>query len=96
MSIHEYYTKIKMTLDSLRTAKNNMSDDFVLCLLAGLGSEYDLIVATINAKSESKTPSDVYGILLSQENIIEYQNSISSIDYQANIAYHRGNQRRNW
>lgn len=60
MSIHEYYTKIKMTLDSLRTAENNMSvDDFVLCLLAGLGSEYDLIVATINAKPESKTPSDV-------------------------------------
>lgn len=82
-----------MTLDSLRTVENNMSDDdFVLCLLAGLGSEYDSIVATINAKPESKTPSDVYGMLLSQENKIEYQNSISSIDYQANIAYHRGNQ----
>ena len=97
MSVHEYYTKMKMNLDSLRAAGNHMSnDDFVLCLLAGFGPEYDLIVATINAKSESITPSEVYGMLLSQENRIEYQNSVSSIDYQANIAYYRGNQRRNW
>ena len=70
--------------------------DFVLCLLVGLGPEYDLIVAIINAKSESITPSEVYGLLLSQENRIEHHNSISSINYQANIAYYRGNQRRNW
>ena len=35
--IHEYYTKMKTTLDALRAARNNMTDeDFVLCLLAGL------------------------------------------------------------
>ena len=35
-------------------------------------------------------------MLLSQENWIEHQNSVSGSDYQANIAYYRGNQRRNW
>lgn len=59
--IHEYYNKMKMNLDALRAAGNHMSnDDFVLCLLAGLGPEYDSIVATINAKSGSITPSEVY------------------------------------
>ncbi|KAH9726481.1 retrovirus-related pol polyprotein from transposon RE2 [Citrus sinensis] len=65
--------EMKLNLDSLRAAGNHMSnDDFVLCLLAGLGPKYDSIVATINAKSESITPSE------------------------ANIAYYRRNQRRNW
>lgn len=52
MNIHEYYTKMKVLLDSLRATRINMSDDdFLCCLLAGLGSEYDLIVTTINAKA---------------------------------------------
>lgn len=96
-SIHEYYTKMKTTLDALRAAGNNMTDeDFVLCLLAGLGSEYDSIVTTINAQPEGTSPSDVYGMLLSHEHRIEYQHSVSHMDYQANLAYHRGIQRRNW
>ncbi|KAL9451128.1 hypothetical protein AB3S75_012805 [Citrus x aurantiifolia] len=50
MTVHEYYTRMKNTLDALRAAGNNMSDeDFILCLLAGLGHEYDSIVTTINA-----------------------------------------------
>ena len=35
-------------------------------------------------------------MLLSQENRIEHHNSVSGVDYQANIAYYKGNQRRNW
>ena len=97
MSIHEYYIKMMLNLDPLRAAGNHMSnDDFVLCLLAGLGPKYDSIVATINAKSESITPSEVYGMLLSQENMFEHQNSVNRIGFQANIAYYRRNQRRNW
>ena len=57
LNAREYYTKMKMNLNALRAAGNHMSnDDFVLCLLASLGPEYDSIVATINAKSESTTP----------------------------------------
>ena len=96
MAIHEYYTKMKTTLYALRAAESNMSDeDFVLCLLARLGSEYDLIVTTINAQPEGTTLSDMYRMLLSHENRIEYQHSVSHLNYQANLAYHRGNQRRN-
>lgn len=73
MNIHEYYTKMKVLLDSFRATRINMSDDnFLCCLLARLGFEYDLIVATINAKAESITLSDVYSMLLSQENNIEH------------------------
>ena len=97
MTIHEYYTKIKTTLDALRAAESNISDeDFVLCLFAGLGYEYDSIVTTINAHPECTTLYDVYRMMLSHENIIEYQYSVSHMDYQANLASHRGNQRRNW
>ena len=97
MIIHEYYTKMKTTLDALRAAVSNMSNkDFVLCLLAGLGSDYNSIVTTINTQPEGTTLSDVYGMLLSHENRIEHQHSVSHMDYQANLAYHRGNQRRNW
>ena len=93
--IHEYYTKMKTTLDALRAAGNNMSDeDFVLCLLAGLGSRYDSIVTTINAQPEGTSLSNVYEMLLSHENRIEYHHSVSHMDYQANLAYHRGNQMR--
>ena len=96
-TIHGYYTKMKTTLDALRAAENNMNDeDFVLCLIAGLGSEYDSIVSTINAQPKGTSLSDMYGMLLSHENRIEYQHSVSLMDYQANLAYHRGNQSRNW
>ncbi|KAL9426830.1 hypothetical protein AB3S75_033583 [Citrus x aurantiifolia] len=92
MTVHEYYTRMKTTLDALRAAGNNMSDeDFILCLLAGLGSEYDLIVTTINARPESTMPSDVYGMLLSHKNRIEHQHSVRHMDYQANLTYQRGN-----
>ena len=84
-------------MDALRAAGNNTSDDdFVLCLLASLGSEYDSIITTINVRSENTTLSDAYGMLLSHENTIEYQHSISRMDYQANFAYRKENQRRYW
>ena len=68
MAIHEYYTKMKTTLYALRAAESNMSDeDFVLCLLARLGSEYDLIVTTINAQPEGTTLSNVYRMLLTMK-----------------------------
>ena len=73
MRMHEYYKRMKTTLDALRAAGNNMSnEDFILCLLAGLGHEYDSIVTIINARPESTMPSEVYGMLLSYENKIEH------------------------
>ena len=52
----------------MRAAGSNMSDeDFVLCLLAGLGSEYDSIVITINTQPEGTTLSNVYRMLLTMK-----------------------------
>lgn len=60
---------MKTTLDALRDVGNNMNDDdFVLCLPAGLGSEYDSIVTTINARPESTPLFNMYGMLLNHEN----------------------------
>lgn len=87
---------MKTTLDALRDVGNNMNnDDFVSCLLASLGSEYDSIVTTINARLESIPLSNMYGMLLNHENWSEYQHSTSHMDYQANLTYHRGNQKMN-
>ena len=53
MTVHEYYIRMKTILDALRAAGNMSDEDFILCLLAGLGSEYESIVTIINARPES-------------------------------------------
>ena len=80
--------------NQLRAVGNNMSDDdFVMCVLAGLGPEYDSIVTNINSMPESPSLSEVHGMLLSQENRIEQ--NLSSGVVEANYTQMR-NGRRNW
>ncbi|KAH9658932.1 protein kinase domain-containing protein [Citrus sinensis] len=94
LTIHEYYSRMKSILNALRAVGSNMSDDdFIMCVFAGLGSEYDSIVASINSMQESPSHSEVYGMLLSQENRIEH--NLSSGTIEANYAQMR-NGRRNW
>ncbi|KAH9648851.1 hypothetical protein KPL70_025766 [Citrus sinensis] len=93
-TIHEYYSKMKTLLNSLRAAGNNMSDDdFIMCVLAGLGPEYDSVVTNINSMQESPSLSEVYGMLLSQENKTEQ--NLSSWIIEANYAQMR-NGIRSW
>ena len=81
-------------LNQLRAAGNNMTDDdFVMCVLAGLGPEYDSIVTNINSMPKSPSVSEVYGMLLSQENRTEQ--NLSSGAIEANYIQMR-NGRRNW
>ena len=68
-------------------------DDFVMCVLAGLGPEYDSVVTNINSIPESPSLSEVYGMLLSQENRTEQ--NLSSGAIEANYTQMR-NGRRNW
>ena len=85
---------MKSILNALRAAGSNMSDDdFIMCVFAGLGSEYDPVIASINSMQESLSHSEVYGMLLSQENRTEH--NLSSGTIEANYAQAR-NERRNW
>ena len=80
LTIHEYYSRMKSILNALRAAGSNMSDDyFIMCVFAGLGSEYDSVVASINSMQESPSHSKVYGMLLSQENRTEHNLSSGTI-----------------
>ena len=80
-TIHEYYSKMKTLLNSLRAAGNSMNDDdFIICVLAGLGPEYDLVVININSIQESPSILEVYGMLLSQENRTEQNLSSGNIE----------------
>ncbi|KAH9783576.1 reverse transcriptase Ty1/copia-type domain-containing protein [Citrus sinensis] len=59
LTIHDYYSKMKSMLNQLRAVGNNMTDDdFVMCVLAGLGPEYDSIVTNINSMPESPSISE--------------------------------------
>lgn len=94
LTIHEYYSRMKSILNALRAAGSNMSDDdFIMCEFAGLGSEYNSVVASINSMQESPSHSEVYGMLLSQENRTEH--NLNSGTIEANYAQMR-NGRRNW
>ncbi|KAL9421989.1 hypothetical protein AB3S75_034291 [Citrus x aurantiifolia] len=94
LTIHDYYSKMKSMLNQLRAVGNNMTDDdFVMCVLAGLGPEYDSIVTSINSMPESPSISEVYGMLLSQENRTEH--NLSSGAIEANYTQMR-NGRRSW
>ena len=92
--IHEYYSKMKTLLNSLTAAGNSMNDDdFIMCVLAGLGPEYDSVVTNINSMQESPSISEVYGVLLSQENRTEQ--NLSSGNIEANYAQ-MWNGKRSW
>ncbi|KAL9451396.1 hypothetical protein AB3S75_013041 [Citrus x aurantiifolia] len=85
---------MKTLLNSLRAAGNSMNDDdFIMCVLAGLGPEYDSVVTNINSMQENPSISEVYGMLLSQENRTEQ--NLSSGNIEANYAQMR-NGRRSW
>ena len=84
---------MKSMLNQLRAVGNNISDDdFVMCVLAGLGPEYDSIVTNINSMPESPSLLKVYGMLLSQENRTEQNLSLGAVE--ANYTQMR-NGRRN-
>ena len=58
-----------------------MSDEnFIMCVLAGVGSEYDSVVTNINSMPESPSLSKVYGMLLSQETRTKQNLSTGSLE----------------
>ncbi|KAL9415973.1 hypothetical protein AB3S75_039212 [Citrus x aurantiifolia] len=85
---------MKIILNTLRAAGNNMSDeDFIMYVLAGVGSECDYVGTNINSMPETPSLSEVYNMLLSQETRTEQNLSPGSLE--ANFTQMR-NGRRNW
>lgn len=64
-----------------------------MCVLARLGNEYDSVDTNINSMKESSSLSEVYSILLSQENRTEQNLGLWVV--KVNYAQIR-NRRRNW
>lgn len=59
---------MKSVLNALRITGNNISDvDVIMCVLASVGSEYNLIVTNITSMQETLSLLEVYSMLLSQE-----------------------------
>lgn len=97
IDVHEYYTRMRTILSGLRAAGDRMSDeDFVLSLLAGLGPDYDSVVTTITSRDRTTSIPEVYSMLLSQENRLEYNSGVANLERSANYAQMRGGSRRNW
>lgn len=66
LTIHEYYSRMKSMLNALRAAGNNMiDDDFIMCVLVGVGPEYDSVVTNITSMQNSPSLAEVYSMLLS-------------------------------
>lgn len=75
-------------LNALRVVGNSISDDnFIMCVLAGVGPKYDSVVTNITSMQFSPSLAEVYGILLSQENKTEQ--NLSSSNIEANFAQMR-------
>ena len=67
-------------LNALRAAGNNMTDDdFIMCVLASVGPEYDSVVTNITSMQNNPSLAEVYSMLVSQENRTEQNISSSSV-----------------
>lgn len=84
LTIHDYYSRMKSMLNQFTSGNNMNDDDFVICVLTGLGLEYDSVVTNINSIPESLSLSEMYDMLLNQENIIKQ--NLSSGAIEANYA----------
>ena len=90
LTMGEYFAKIKRVADNLAAAGQPISnDDKIMYLLAGLGSNYDPVVASVTSKPDSFSLQEIQAILLNQEARLEQLHSEKSIEFQqttANIA----------
>lgn len=77
MSIVDYFQKAKVLTDNLESIRKLLPDEEIICyVLAGLGSDYDLLVALVTTHAEAMTASDLYAHLLSFELRVEHNNSL--------------------
>ena len=76
----DYIMKVKWAADSLAAIGEPVSEqDQVMNLLGGLGSDYNLVVTTINIRDDKISIEAVHSMLLAFEHHLEQQISIEQI-----------------
>uniref|UniRef100_A0ACD5TNX4 Uncharacterized protein n=1 Tax=Avena sativa TaxID=4498 RepID=A0ACD5TNX4_AVESA len=87
LSASEYYYKMKGFADAMASAGKPLSDDEILgYMLAGLGPEFEPLVASVTTRDEPLRLSSFYAFFLSAELRLEQQTSAGEIHSSANAA----------
>ncbi|KAF5466062.1 hypothetical protein F2P56_016020 [Juglans regia] len=72
-SISDYYSKVKMLVDTLAATGSSISDkEFVTYLLNGLGSNYKSFITSITTRIEPISSYELYHLLLIHESIMAH------------------------
>lgn len=75
------FRKVKGLSDTLTSIGHPLKqEELVSFMLAGLGSEYDVLVTRVTTKTNSISLSDLYANLLSFEMRLEHHNSVFQIE----------------
>ena len=94
MSIDEYLTKMKMFADNLGIDGYLITDDdLMLHVLAGLRSEYDLVVVNLTSRIVPATWQEAQALLLNQESHIDQMNATTTLDLSNASANYVSNQK---
>ncbi|KAL5780783.1 hypothetical protein ACOSQ2_011520 [Xanthoceras sorbifolium] len=86
-SISEFILKVKGFGNSLRSAGQTVTDqDLLLCVLNGLGHEYDPVVVMLSQQQLTMSLHEAQYMLMIHEQRIEHLNSFAQIDVPAPAA----------
>ncbi|KAL5545398.1 hypothetical protein UlMin_005085 [Ulmus minor] len=93
MSMIDFIMKIKGFCDSLAAIGELVSEqDQIMNLLAGLGSDYNVVVTSISARDSQLSLESVHSLLLTFEHRLEQQNSFDDTGViAANLAQNNKN-----
>ena len=87
MTASEYFNRMKSYADAMAAAGKPLSDEEILgYILAGLGPDYEPLVASLTARDELVTLNNFYAYFLSAELRLEQQSAASEIHPSANVA----------
>jgi hypothetical protein len=89
-SAHDYYNKVKTLSETLTSIGQPLRDaEFTEYVLAGLDSDYDNLVETVNNRDNPMPPRDLYSRLMYTEQRVEARRTAPAIvDSAAHAAYH--------
>nr|XP_040247964.1 uncharacterized protein LOC109759416 [Aegilops tauschii subsp. strangulata]XP_040247965.1 uncharacterized protein LOC109759416 [Aegilops tauschii subsp. strangulata] len=92
----EYFNKMKGFADAMASIGKPLGDDEILgYMLAGLGSEFEPLVASITAREEPISLGSFYAFLVSAELRMEQQASVGELHSSANSAACNSDGQRN-
>ena len=91
MTMSDYINKMKNLADSLAMARKYVTkDDLISYIFAGLGTEYDLVVVNITARTDDLSLPEVFSLLLNHESRMEQLSAAANLEsdgsFNANFA----------